>query len=441
MLWGASSAMPSFEYSADYERFRADAEYMEFLVAAGELLSSSLDYRATLKTVCHAAAQTIADICILEVGSINDRELIAAEHRDLARNAELERSVARVSHEQDRPAEPVWTVLDRGQTVFVPDIDEGWIDEHASGTRHAALMREFDYRSLIVVPVRSQIWGVTGTLTLVRTSSSERYGPDAVRFAEDLGRRCGVAIGKARLHSQTIDIAERFQKAALPHALPQLPGFTLDAFYEPADAALLVGGDWYDAFLLRNGDIGISVGDISGHGMESAALMSSTRNAIRMAMVIEPDLSAVLRHADFVFRNETAPDTLCTAAVAVIDRKQGTLTCASAGHPPPFIWSRGRITAAIGDPDLPLGCADMHGVPPSPKTVAFEPGATALFYTDGLVEHEKDYIAGEAALRSALSDVSVRQARSPARELRDRLVGRTHGDDISVLVVRREDDA
>jgi serine phosphatase RsbU (regulator of sigma subunit) len=64
-----------------------------------------------------------------------------------------------------------------------------------------------------------------------------------------------------------------------------------------------------------------------------------------------------------------------------------------------------------------------------------------LFYTDGLLEHEKDYIAGEAALRSALSDVSVRQARSPARELRDRLVGRAHGDDISVLVIRREDDA
>ena len=361
--------MPSFEHSADYERFRADAEYMEFLVAAGELLSSSLDYRATLKTVCEAAAQSIADLCILEVGSINDRELIAAAHRDAARNAELERSVARVSHERDRPAEPVWTVLDRGRTVFFPNIDERWIDEHASGTRHAALMRQFDYRSLIVVPVRSQIWGVTGTLTLVRTGSSERYGPDAVRFAEDLGRRCGVAIGKARLHSQTIDIAERFQKAALPHALPEVPNFTLDAFYEPADAALLVGGDWYDAFLLRNGDIGISVGDISGHGMESAALMSSTRNAIRMAMVIEPDLSAVLRHADFVFRNETPPDTLCTAAVAVIGRKQGTLTCASAGHPTPFIWSRGRITAAIADPDLPLGCADMHAVPPRPNAI------------------------------------------------------------------------
>src|SRR6185312_16683111 len=103
---------------------------------------------------------------------------------------------------------------------------------------------------MIVVPVRSQVWGLAGALTLVRTDASEaRYGDDAVAFAEDLGRRCGIAIGKARLHSHTIDIAERLQKAALPHALPELPWLQFDAFYEAADAALLVGGDWYDAFL------------------------------------------------------------------------------------------------------------------------------------------------------------------------------------------------
>jgi serine phosphatase RsbU (regulator of sigma subunit) len=255
-----------------------------------------------------------------------------------------------------------------------------------------------------------------------------------------LGRRCGIAIGKARLHSQTLDIAERLQRAALPGHLPAIPELRFDVLYEPADAALLVGGDWYDVFELRDGKVGISIGDVSGHGIESAAQMSSIRNAIRMALVMEPDLRKVLEDADFLFHSEVPEGTFCTALIAVVDRKNATMTCASAGHPSPLTWTRGIVSAPVRDPSPPLGLGTLQRGDVQPVTIALEPGCTVVFYTDGLLEWLRDPVGGEAAVRAALEDASIRNAAHPARAIRDACVRGAHADDIALLVVRYEGD-
>ena len=420
-------------------RLRNDAEYMQFLIAAGELLSSSLDYRSTLRNLCAAAVQSIADICILDVGSIADAETVGAAHRDTSLSAQLKEASSHFTREEGRPAHPVCKVLDSGQTFFAPAIDEAWISTHASSKAHAEFMRRMKFRSMIIVPVRSQIWGLTGALTLVRTDRSpEPYDEQAIAFARDLGRRCGIAIGKARLHSQTIDIAERLQKAALPRSLPASSDIRFDALYEPADAALLVGGDWYDAFELKNGNIGISIGDVSGHGIEAAAQMSCIRNAIRMALVMETDLNKVLADADFLFRNEAPKDTFCTALVAVIDKEKGIMQCASAGHPGPLIWTRGSVTSPLREKRPPLAFGDLTPASGAQSTIALEPGCTIVFYTDGLIEAQRNAPAGEENLRRALLDPAIRNDRHPARALRDACVQGAHSDDIAVLVMRYE---
>jgi serine phosphatase RsbU (regulator of sigma subunit) len=290
---------------------------------------------------------------------------------------------------------------------------------------------------MIVVPVRSQVWGLTGALTLVRTDASEKpYDDEAVIFAQDLGRRCGIAIGKARLHSQTVDIAERLQKAALPHILPVVSDLRFDVLYEPADAALLVGGDWYDAFELRDGKIGISIGDVSGHGIEAAAQMSSIRNAIRMGLVMESDLTKVLSDADFLFTNEVSEGTFCTTVVAILDPHSGTLTCASAGHPSPLIWTRGNIDEPVRDCAPPLGFGRLVPRKIQPTTVHLEPGCTTVFYTDGLIEWNRNPLEGHAVLHRALQDAAIRNDRYPARAIRNACIKGAHADDVALLIVR-----
>lgn len=412
---------------------------MHFLIAAGELLSSSLDYRSTLRNVCSAAVDAVADICVLDLGSGADAESVGAAHKQKARNTELVELSEHLASDDKRPLHPVCKVLDTGQPFFAPHIDEQWIQLHASSERHADFMRRMKYRSMIIVPVRSQIWGVTGALTLVRTDLTPKpYDEDAIVFALDLGRRCGIAIGKARLHSQTVDIAERLQRAALPGHLPTVPDLRFDVLYEPADAALLVGGDWYDVFELRDGNIGLSIGDVSGHGIESAAQMSSIRNAIRMALVMETDLAKVLEDADFLFHNEVPEGTFCTALLAVIDPRAGTMTCVSAGHPSPLMWTRGSIKRTISDPAPPLGIGTLSRTSVRPVTTQLEPGCTVVFYTDGLVEWLRDPIGGEAALYLALGSAKIRNAANPARAIRDACVTGAHADDIALLVVRYE---
>lgn len=430
--------MTHFEPS-ELRRLRNDADYMRFLIAAGELLSSSLDYRNTLRNVCKAAVQTVADICLLDLGSASDVERVSAARKGDEQYGVSAALIEYLHSDEGRPAHPVCKVLDSGQPFLAPSIDDAWIERNAASARHAELMRRLQYRSMIVVPIRSQIWGIAGALTLVRTGdASAPYDEDALIFAQDLGRRCGLAIGKARLHSQTVDIAERLQRAALPATLPSLPDLRLDALYEPADAALLVGGDWYDVFELKNGDIGISIGDVSGHGIESAAQMSSIRNAIRMALVMETDLAKVLEDADFLFGHEVPSGIFCTALVAILKRESGVLTVASAGHPSPLMWTRGRTTSLIREASPPLGSGALSRKNVRVERVKLEPGCTIVFYTDGLTEWLHTPVEGEAALRGALADTAIRNAVNPARALRDACIRGAHADDVAVLVVRYE---
>ncbi len=413
---------------------------MHFLVEAGELLSSSLDYRSTLRNVCAAAVKTIADICILDIGgSAADVEAVAMSHRDKNLIKDLACIERQLQSDPNRPAHPVCRVLDCGQTFFVPQIDDQWIETHAANSLHEKFMHRMDYRSMIVVPVRSQIWGVTGALTLVRVGKSRPYDRDAVAFAEDLGRRCGVAIGKARLYSQTADIAERLQKAALPQSLPEVPGLTFDVLYEPADAALLVGGDWYDVFELRDDKIGVSIGDVSGHGIESAAQMSSIRNAIRMALVMENDLMRVLDSADFLFKHEVSEGTFCTALVGIIDPVERTLRCASAGHPSPLVCSDKGVEAPLEDlTGAPLAVMQLANRAPQETVIALEPGTMVVLFTDGLLESQRSPLSGEALLRAIVADPAIRTSTTPARDIRDRCVSGWHGDDIAVLAIQCE---
>jgi hypothetical protein len=413
----------------------SDADYMHFLIEAGELLSSSLDYRHTLKNVCSAAVESVADLCILDVGSTRDVETVGIAHRNKP-GLELVEKCLRES--AGKPLHSASMVIESGTTLFAPFIDDAWIDEYAMGESYAALMRKAHFRSMIIVPVRSQIWGVTGALTLVRTGEQvDPYDEEAVLFAQDLGRRCGIAIGKARLHSQTLDIAERFQKASLPQRIPSVPGVQFDVLYEPADAALLVGGDWYDVFRLRDSRIGISIGDVSGHGIDAAAQMSSIRNAIRMGMVMDSDLSKVLVDADFLFRNEVAEGTYCTALIAVLDMAERKLTYASAGHPLPVVTENGTIRSQSLRAAPPLAFGNLSNQVPRTSTIELAPAMTMVFYTDGLIEAHRDAIAGEAALREALLAVAPGDPVTAAG-LRDACIGGAHADDIAILVVSIE---
>lgn len=419
-------------------RLEREHRYLQLLVRAGEILGTALDWHGTIGSVCAAAVDTVADICLLDLNIGGTVDLAAAAHADRKRTAELRQSGEFLTSGSRNVSHPVCAAISSGNPVLVPLVDDAYLRAHSTSEEHEQFMRRLGYRSLMIVPLMTKTQGVVGAMTLVRTDrSEERYDSESLLFAQDLGRRCATAIAKAQLYEQVLNIATTYQKAALPASLPPCEGMTLDAFYEPSSEELLVGGDWYDAFELPDGRIAITVGDVLGHGLEAATWMSKLRSGFRAALFGEPDALRALRIADHMVRAE-AQDAFTTAIVAIVDPRHRTLTCASAGHPGPLIWDpTGQIVDPFEERGLPLGLRDLDDVGKTAQTLSLQPGFFAAFFTDGLLEWNRDIDKAWESLKTAIASPEVRLAENSATAVRNAVLNENrHEDDIAILTVR-----
>jgi anti-sigma regulatory factor (Ser/Thr protein kinase) len=229
-------------------------------------------------------------------------------------------------------------------------------------------------------------------------------------------------------------IADRLQHAALPKTLPDVPGFDFDGFYEPAGNEAQVGGDWYDAVLLNDGRMVISIGDVVGAGLEAAVTMASMRQAIRAVAQIYADPMTMLDAADRTLKEEQ-PGRIVTAFVGVVDPIVHTMTYASAGHPPPFMRTAGGDVVELRAQSLPLGLR-MRGDGGNAVT-EIPPGCMIAFYTDGLSEATRDLFEGEERLRGALQEEAILRSGHPAADIKEAVYdGNPHGDDVAILTMR-----
>lgn len=416
-----------------------DARYVELLLRAGEMLSHALDWEQTIDSVCRAVVETIADICILDLkDNSGELRLVAAAHR----NEELTRHLVdagRFLYGKERGVtHPVVATVASRSPLCIPDVDDAYLRRAAVNAEHEHFMRMMNYRSLMIVPLISETQGMIGALTFVRTNEDdEAYDDDALRFAVDLARRCSTAIAKARLYEQTLRIATTYQRAALPSSLPSASGTSLDAYYEPSSEELLVGGDWYDAFELRDGRIAITIGDVLGHGVEAAVWMSRLRNGLRAALFSRPDPAHALEVANEMLRREVRNE-FTTALVSLYDPYLQTLCCASAGHPGPLVWHRcGRVLDPFDERGLPLGLSEFGEIAKTAQVLTLEPGSFVVFFTDGLLEWNRDIASAWQLLQLAVSRQEIREALHPAHAIRTKVIDRAaHSDDIAILTMR-----
>ena len=405
---------------------QSDQRYIELLLRAGSILSSGLDWHEAVGAVCDAVIDTVADVCFLYL-------------TDEGGNLYLEAAAGTDPHAPMAETPFVRQVLESGTPACVPHVDPETLRSLAVSPVHERFMRRMQYRSFIAVPVITKTRGTVGVLGVVRTDRTpQAFDERSLQFIEDLAYRCAAAIAKALLFEQTLRIATVFQTAALPSRLPSVDGITFDAFYEPSSEDLLVGGDWYDAFELPDGRIAITIGDVLGHGLEAAVWMSRLRNGFRAALFGDPDPARALDIVDRLLRADTQDDFFTTALVSLVDPARQTLLCASAGHPGPLVWTgTGEIVDPFVERGLPLGLRELGPVSPTAQHMDVRVGAFAAFFTDGLLEWNRDIASSWTALQQALLSQRVREAERPAKELRNAVIdGARHQDDIAILTVR-----
>ncbi len=244
------------------------------------------------------------------------------------------------------------------------------------------------------------------------------------------------AIANAQQYEREHRVANSLQEAALPSALPLVPGFTFDAYYRAGRQEAAIGGDWYDALVMPDGKLVISVGDVAGSGLAAAVLMGNLRQVIRAAAHVSTDPTTILDVADRTLRSEH-DGTMVTAFVGVIDPAAGSMTYASAGHVPALLRLADGAVVELEAPGLPMGC--RHLAAGANRSRILPPGSALLLYTDGLVEWSRDLIAGEAMLRRSLADVDLRGELHPARSLVEHVLPASGPrDDVAALVVRMD---
>ena len=248
-------------------------------------------------------------------------------------------------------------------------------------------------------------------------------------------RRLSLRLARmAKLYEHEKRIAHRLQAEALPRTLPAVPGLEFDAFYHAGAEDARIGGDWYDALRLADGRIVISVGDVSGSGLEAAVTMANVRQILRGVAQVHPDPAMMLDAADRTLQAADS-DRFVTAFVGVLDPVTWNLSYASAGHPRPLVREAGGQLSELRASGLPLGTPGR--ALRSTENVTLAPDALLVLYTDGLIEATHDVQAGEERLRAVLHEPSVLESPRIARAIHDAVLAHPARDDIAVFVVRR----
>ncbi|MFD8035620.1 PP2C family protein-serine/threonine phosphatase, partial [Streptomyces sp. NPDC059717] len=255
---------------------------------------------------------------------------------------------------------------------------------------------------------------------LILTPPGDRWDPDDAVMLIELARRAGIAIDNAQRFEHNRDIAETLQRALLTD-LPSGPGLRLAARYLPATHGLNIGGDWYDAFRQPDGSLITVVGDVTGHGLRAAVMMSQLRTALR-AYAVDGGSPGRLLTRLHLFLHHLQPDLYATAVIARFRPGERVLTWAAAGHPPPVLRTPdGRVHTLDAKPGAMLGIPLRQDI--EDHTAALLPGSTLALYTDGLVERRTQGIdPGIERLTVAMADLAESDLDSDLEGAADRVL-------------------
>ncbi|GGW12438.1 hypothetical protein GCM10018980_04360 [Streptomyces capoamus] len=424
-----------FEESLDItERYRAQ-ERLSLLVRAGKRIGASLDVRRTAAELADVAVPQLADEVLVDLppAIIEGRQPPTGS----APGHSLLRMHGRTPEEfRTSPVSyPPWSPQAQSLATSRPVIDT-CPSETPDGTGADAA------HSCLFVPLLTRN-AVLGLATFRRSSNPDRFGPEEQTLAVELAERAAVGIDNARRYTSQHAAALVLQRSLLPQHLPEQSAVDVAYRYLPADSRVGVGGDWFDLIPLSGARVGLTVGDVVGHGMHAAATMGRLRATVRTLALLDLDPAELLTRLDGLVAQDSVADaedglgdeTLgVTCLYAIYDPVSGRCVWASAGHPPPVVAdASGSVALSALAPGPPLG---LGGLPYENVELSLSGGSVVAFFTDGVVEDRSTDIDSGI---DRLSQVLTWQ-RCPLEELCDRaLSARPPGpqaDDATLLLIR-----
>jgi GAF domain-containing protein len=274
-----------------------------------------------------------------------------------------------------------------------------------------------------------------GVLT-VAWFGRDRCDDDVLDRLTAFGRAAAGAIANALDFQRERRVARALTSGFVPGPLTQLEGFDAGLVYEPSGQAA-GGGDFFGIWRRPDDSVAVLVGDVSGKGIEVAAISAMVRFFIEARTFDTDDPAAVMAQTASLLRRRLPGTTFVPAVMAVIGGDR--IRWCNAGHPPPLLMAAGGGDRELRGGGLPLGVDD--GARYETAEAPFGPGDVVFAATDGLTEARRDGVQfGDARLAAVLAehgrglapDALVRHVHDEAQAWSPAL-----DDDIVVLALRR----
>ncbi len=253
------------------------------------------------------------------------------------------------------------------------------------------------------------------------------------------------ALEKSKLQ-ESLETARAIQQSMLPRdfQIARLQGRV--ELFARLVAAKEVGGDLYDFFGIDEDHYCFVIGDVSGKGVPASLFMAMAKTLIRSASERDARPQAILAKANHELARDNDHSMFVTLFLAILDRRDGSLSYANAGHNPPYILTRhGGVHQLPLTVNLPLGV--WEGAEYACDTVTLDAGDGLFLYTDGVSEAMSP--TNEEFGLARLEPVLATHAFNPAEKIigavmtavHDFAAGAPQSDDITVMFLRLLDEA
>jgi len=397
---------------------------------AGQMLSRSMDLNELYEKVLDLISKSItASRVLLLAKTDGEPEIVASRIGDSAPEEPLRLSRSMLA-----------SILDEGKSFLTADAaeDAQWENKGSivSLGLHAAMGAPlFDNdRILGAIYVDSRTAGLS-------------YEADDLRLLTLLGNMVAVKITNSRLEAEEktleelrreLSLAARIQTNLLPKDIRAVPGYDIFA-YQAACAD--VGGDLYDVRPAQNGQVWIILGDVSGHGVAAALLMSNVMAGIQILTETSADPLDLVTKLEAYVSQHIELGRFLTLFVGLLDPSSGALRYVNAGQNPPLLLSRlGRTP--LENSGLPV--AILPGVHArKPLECHLAQGDLLLVASDGITEFNHQGLQyDEGRFQQFLDGIGTKGAeetgRSLLRDLESWSEGAAADDDVTLLVIKRQ---
>jgi phosphoserine phosphatase RsbU/P len=303
-------------------------------------------------------------------------------------------------------------------------------------------------RSILCMPLVTHTNSVVGVIQVLNKQTGDHFTAYDEQVLSALCSQAGVAIDNAQLIlkdlerqrlARDMELARQIQLSLLPQQPPEMPGWRFATYARSCDQT---GGDYFDFMPCADGGVDAIIGDVSGHGLAAAMVMSTARATLRALHGSASDAGDLVTRLNRLLEQDLSDETFMTLALARLG-SDGSCAYVSAGHEPPLVH---RVASGFEDIDrteLMLGVLDDATYRTNP-IAPLARGDVLTLFTDGIFEAQappsfEQY--GMDRLRAAIAEASPRGARAVCdavvAQVTSHLGGASPHDDMTIVVAER----